>query len=179
MQRILDAPFIQAPFPHLHVESVFDEETFGEILQNLPSPSTYKTAQAVETLGGFWARLNGLFDHQKFCEKLGVKADRFKLRLVRDHPGYSLGPHTDDPKKVFAFVFYLKGENGTSLYVPKKPGFEHDGRAHLSFDDFVKAKEIPFIPNSVGGFARTNTSFHGVEKTSSPRYTLLYNGFTD
>ena len=177
MRKILDAPILQEPFPHIQVEGVFEEGFFKEILRNLPKPSESKSSQTVQALGGFWSQIE--IDGEAIAEKLGVKADLYKLRLVRDPPGYQLGPHTDDPKKVFALVFYLKGENGTSLYVPKEKGFEHDGLAHLKFSDFERVKEIPFIPNSVGGFARTNSSFHGVEKIKTTRYTLLFNGFRD
>lgn len=180
MRKILEAPIIEDPFPNLYVEDVFPSDLFAEMLRNLPSPGQNKNATPLQGQGHFWQKVNRLFDFNvEIAKKLGVRADRYQVRLVTDPAGYQLGPHTDSPKKVFAFVFYLKGESGTSLYVPKAEGFEHDGTAHLKFEDFTKVKELPFKPNSVGGFARTNQSFHGVEKTTVPRWTLLYNGFID
>lgn len=90
------------------------------------------------------------------------------LQVVRDFSSYSLGPHTDHPKKVVVLLFYLAGEGdredlGTSLYVPREHGFTCEGLAHYDGADFVRATTAPYRPNSMLAFFKCAESFHGVE----------------
>lgn len=176
--RIVDA--ISEPFQHYVIEDVYPVEIHQELLRSCPPLSPHKKDMAnLELLQGVWKDVQVTKDEgDEISRRLGTKTGEYKSRLVRDPGGYSLGPHTDDPKKVWAFVYYLMGENGTVLFTPKKHGFEHDGLAHLEFKDFNAVKRFPFKPNSMVGFARTNTSFHGVEPTKGERWTILYNCFS-
>ena len=105
-----------------------------------------------------------------------------ELLMVRDRARYSLGPHTDAPAKVVSVLFYLPADDrlaghGTSLYVPKAGGFSHDGRGHLPFEQFERVATMPFLPNSVFAFPKTDTSFHGVEPVTGEgveRNLILY-----
>jgi hypothetical protein len=105
-----------------------------------------------------------------------------ELLLVRDRSRYSLGPHTDTPAKVISVLFYLPADerlarHGTSVYLPKEEGFTSDGNAHLPFERFERVATMPFVPNSVFAFAKTNSSFHGVEPIAEEgveRNLLLY-----
>ncbi len=88
--------------------------------------------------------------------------------VVQDYTQYSLGPHTDAPKKVLSFLFYLPADDsqshlGTSIYVPKDPHFACAGGPHYPFDLFRRVFTIPYLPNSLFAFVKTNNSFHGVE----------------
>jgi hypothetical protein len=89
--------------------------------------------------------------------------------LMRDRGSYNLGPHTDQPTKVAALLFYLPPSAaaphlGTSLYEPKSPNITiEDNGQHLQFDDFNRLSTIPFEPNTLFAFAKTHDSFHGVE----------------
>lgn len=88
--------------------------------------------------------------------------------LVCDQSNYSIGPHTDHSIRVLTLLFYLPRSRelahlGTSIYRPINPSFECEGSGHYSFRRFVKLQTIPFTPNSVFGFIRSNRSFHGVE----------------
>src|SRR5205809_1120171 len=102
--------------------------------------------------------------------------------LVNDHTDYSLGPHTDTPSKVVSVLFYLPGDDrlekhGTSLYVPRKPGFTCQGGPHYLFDGFERVATMPFLPNTMFAFVKTDHSFHGVEPIADAaisRYLLLY-----
>jgi hypothetical protein len=105
--------------------------------------------------------------------------------LVQDVTKYSLGPHTDTPRKVVTMLFYLpkdlsQSHLGTSIYLPKQQGFTCEGRAHHSFDRFMRLHTMPFLPNSLFVFCKTNNSFHGVEPVSDPdvrRWLLLFDIF--
>ncbi len=94
--------------------------------------------------------------------------------LVKDFKKYQLGVHTDTTKKFLSFLFYLPSDKklielGTALYKPKK---EIDtgpkGNKHIAPSETEKAfnlvKKVPFLPNTLLVFPRTNYSFHGVEK---------------
>lgn len=104
-----------------------------------------------------------------------------ELLLINDTLNYSLGPHTDSPKKVMSFLFYLPSDEsqielGTSIYIPKDGSFTCAGLTHHLHDDFIKIHTNDFLPNSVFGFIKCNNSFHGVEKIVSDerRWVLLY-----
>lgn len=102
--------------------------------------------------------------------------------VVQDHSTYSLGPHSDAPSKVAAFLFYLPEDEsmshlGTSLYVPKSPDFRSSGDKHYPFADFERVATMPFLPNSLFAFLKTDLSFHGVEPIADlniRRDLLLY-----
>lgn len=104
------------------------------------------------------------------------------MALIRDQSDYSLGPHTDHPNKVITLLFYLPSNFhqkhlGTSLYVPKNRLFECAGHEHHPFKDFDRVFTVPFVPNSVFGFFRSNISFHGVEpiaKGEKERVSMSY-----
>jgi hypothetical protein len=105
-----------------------------------------------------------------------------ELLLVNDRTGYRLGPHTDSPTKVVSLLFYLPADerfaqHGTSIYLPKDPGFTCEGGPHYDFGGFDRLVTMPFVPNSVLGFAKSDHSFHGVELIVEPgvqRWLLLY-----
>jgi hypothetical protein len=102
--------------------------------------------------------------------------------LVQDITNYKLGPHTDTPRKVITLLFYLpKDESqkhlGTSMYIPKDPSFRCPGGPHHSHDKFERVFTMPFVPNALFAFLKTDVSFHGVEPIADEdcrRWLLLY-----
>jgi hypothetical protein len=102
--------------------------------------------------------------------------------LVEDVTKYALGPHTDARRKVITMLFYLpKDESqshlGTSIYLPKDPRFTCPGGPHYGFENFQRLVTMPFMPNSLFAFVKTDNSFHGVEPVTDPdtrRWLLLY-----
>ena len=88
--------------------------------------------------------------------------------LVKDSTTYSLGPHTDILRKVVSFLFYLPADDsmahlGTTIYAPKDPDFRSKSGEHYPFDAFVPMITMPYLPNSLFAFLKTDNSFHGVE----------------
>ena len=88
--------------------------------------------------------------------------------LIQDWENYSLGPHTDTPRKVLSFLFYLPADEtlarlGTSIYVPKQPDFQCSGGPHHSIELFDRVKTMPYLPNTLFAFIKSGRSFHGVE----------------
>lgn len=127
-------------------------------------------------LGKFSAVVN-----QRLKDTAGMEITD-ELLLVNDRTGYRLGPHTDAPSKVISLLFYLPADErfagyGTSIYLPKDPGFTCAGGPHYSYEIFDRLVTMPFVPNSVFGFVKTDHSFHGVERIEAPgveRWLLLY-----
>jgi hypothetical protein len=105
------------------------------------------------------------------------------LMLVRDETRYSLGPHTDAPFKLVSLLFYLPADDrleryGTSLYLPKDESFTCEGGPHHRFEGFTRMATMPFLPNSLFAFVKSDHSFHGVEPIAEAgvaRWLLLYN----
>ena len=105
-----------------------------------------------------------------------------ELLLVHDVKNYSLGPHSDSPRKVITVLFYLPFDKdheslGTSIYLPKDSSFQCSGGPHYKHEDFIKVKTMPYSPNSAFCFFKTSGSFHGVEKLTEEgygRWLLLY-----
>jgi hypothetical protein len=87
--------------------------------------------------------------------------------LTKDYDGYQIGPHTDFMDRVLTMMYYLPrsgsgADAGTVLYRPKDKNFECSGTKWHTFEDFEEVKRIPYRPNTLFGFVKTNTSFHGV-----------------
>ena len=102
--------------------------------------------------------------------------------LVDDRVRYVLGPHTDTPSKVITLLFYLPADNahehlGTSIYAPRDPSFRCPGGPHYSFDRFDRVVTMPYRPNTLFAFFKSDNSFHGVEPVRDRdyrRHLLLY-----
>ena len=93
--------------------------------------------------------------------------------LIRDLSSYEIGPHTDHPQRLISLLFYMPDDDsfikyGTSLYTPKQEGFICEGGPHYKVDAFNNVGTVPFKPNSLFLFCKTNWSFHGVEKINEP-----------
>lgn len=145
----------------------------------------------------FWSEMNQWMLSGRFANLLVAKFNSFlqeklkqlgkvkfvnELLLVEDNTNYSLGPHSDSPKKMITVLFYLpKDESqkhlGTSIYLPKTPGFTCEGGPHYPREQFNRLHTMPFLPNSMFVFLKTNNSFHGVERVQDEnckRWLLLY-----
>jgi hypothetical protein len=104
-------------------------------------------------------------------------------RFVRDFTSYKILPHTDQPTKLVSLLFYLPPDeslrrHGTALYRPHEPGLRCEGKARYPFADFSKVATMPFLPNAMFGFFKSDRSFHGVEPIEDDgieRNALLYN----
>jgi hypothetical protein len=150
------------------------------------------------TQKGFWRQLTSWLIGsdvasafaRKFAPVIGQNAGKdprqlnygVEAMLVKDLDGYKIGPHTDIRRRAVSAMFYLPSDEsyepfGTALYTPIEAGLRSDGREHLKFDAFHKVATMPCRANSMFAFARSDTSFHGVEPIKRPgaeRDVLLY-----
>jgi len=122
------------------------------------------------------------FIEARFKTALQTLSFHDEALLVEDVTQMALGPHSDSPKKVLTLLFYLPKDDsqahiGTSIYIPKNPTFVCEGGPHYAFEGFYRLTTMPFKPNSLFCFVKTNNSFHGVEPVTDPdtkRWLLLY-----
>lgn len=140
-----------------------------------------------DELKDFWNRFNEWFLGQdlaravldSFGEPLRARIGEEKSwptvsvesQLIRHRAGYFLGPHSDLHTKLVVLLIYLApdesaGHLGTSLYRPKDASFTCPNSTHYPFEDFVRVKTVPYKPNSLLAFLRSDISFHGVEPLS-------------
>ncbi len=121
------------------------------------------------------------FVDQRFKGSPGVEFYNESL-LVQDITKYALGPHSDSQRKVITLLFYLpqdmsQSHLGTSIYIPKDPAVRYVSGQHYRFDQFRRMAKMPFNPNSLFAFVKTDNSFHGVEPVLDPntrRWLLLF-----
>jgi FkbM family methyltransferase len=186
------------PFPWIYAESVFaPDSVHADIMANWPKDDEFQPIEQTRNVKGyperftadpqtpFWkdlfARMRDGQLKRRLCGLFGVpNPDDFtdECLLIQDRPGYQIGPHTDSPVKVITALFYLPTEEipnaGTSIYTPKESGFTCKGGPHYESDKFDLVKTMPFKPNSMFAFLKTDNSFHGVEKCDAVRNVLLY-----
>lgn len=176
IQANMPAPGLLAPIAQARGSQGYPERFILQLGGELP-------AGLSDAQRAFWAGfgrmlLGGRLAHA-VLQKFGAEIERqlagtpeFEISdeamLVHDRTRFSLGPHTDSPKKACALLFYLPADAsqlkyGTSLYVPREPGFTCRGDRHHGFEDFERAATMPFAPNSLFVFPKSDVSFHGVE----------------
>lgn len=166
---------IQDPFQHEVGVGVFPENMYREMVKNLPDHAKYRRFEkyperfVYKPEGGLWREV---FD---FLLK-PFAGQTTKIQLLRDFPGYQIGPHTDTPKKLKTFIYYITDKEiegaGTSLFKPKSEGFTSNTGAHYDFEGFDLVKTVPYVPNGFFSFERTDKSFHGVRKTDTLRNVI-------
>ncbi len=142
----------------------------------------------------FWARHRKWFCSQdlmvtmvrRFYDNLmerGLKSLNIETEamFMRDLSGYSIGPHTDSPKRLITMMAYLPDDAdhphlGTSVYAPKDAALLSAGSTHHSFGHFDQVGIAHYLPNSAFGFLRSDNSFHGVEPMQEEyqRDTMVY-----
>ena len=155
------------PFEHTYLLDVFPDEIYEEMIKSLPADDKYQQYNKIyknrfinPCNKGIWAEVNlamrDLFENET------------RIQLLRDFPGYSIGPHTDGKREEFTFLFYLTDkvlpDSGTVIYEPVTEGFTCDGTRHHTVDKFKMLERIEFAPNTGFGFKRSDNSFHGVEE---------------
>jgi hypothetical protein len=154
--------------------------------------------QAKDPASQFWANLSQWLMADRFRGQIMEKfrndmAERFgagaavstdiDARLVRDFTSYAIGPHTDSPRKLVSLLFYLPRDEsmshlGTSIYAAHDPSFRCEGTRHYTYKGFKRVADMPYVPNALFAFFKTDHSFHGVDPITDSdveRNLLLYN----
>jgi hypothetical protein len=148
--------------------------------------SAEKAAALPESRRPVWQRVSQFLLSAQFGETLlwkfsdvvkprlqhGTDGLSSEILLVDDRENYSIGPHTDNPSKVLTALFYLpagdtRPEIGTSIYLPNNPNFRCPGGPSHPVEQFQRVVTMPYKPNALFAFAKTDFSFHGVERVSA------------
>ncbi|MGH8508425.1 MAG: hypothetical protein ACREVH_06885 [Gammaproteobacteria bacterium] len=117
-------------------------------------------------LDTFGEQLRARFGDERSWPEISVES-----QLIRHRAGYFLEPHSDLHTKLVVLLVYLASDEGathlgTSIYRPKDPTFTCPNSAHHPFEDFVRVATVPYKPNSLLAFLRSDLSFHGLEPLS-------------
>ena len=179
--------------PISETERVIGNEYEERLILHLAQLDDLPTAQKE-----FWSKLaswlNGSELASAFAKKFAAVIEQnagkdarqlqygVESMLVKDLDGYKIGPHTDVRRRAVSAMFYLPSDQsyesfGTALYTPMESNLRSDGREHFKFGGFRKVTTMPCRANSMFAFARSDTSFHGVEPIQRPdaeRDVLLY-----
>ena len=94
---------------------------------------------------------------------------RHTMFVQRHEPGYSIGPHTDTPHRVFTCIFAFapdaKHEDyGTQFVRPHDRLARCWGDLHHKEENFEVATVAKYRPNNFVVFFKTRQSFHSVKK---------------
>ena len=181
--RICDAAIEREPFEHIVIKDFAPPVVYQEFVAALPETRNYVPMTHHDTYAaGRASRLElhlprdrrelaaifsgapsgidalGFLGSDTLSDQLKAK---FRIatdcvshsNLYRDLEGFDLKPHTDIPDKVITLGWYLprdasNAESGLALYAETPRGF-------------VRRSLIPYIPNLVFAFARTDASWHG------------------
>jgi len=202
MGALRDASVRLWPFPHVFVRDIFSS-AFYNILYNaldgvekdfIPLNETgrvtrnYSDQRFVRrSLGEVHDALTQILSLPVLGEQLlakffvtGIQNLHDEILVIRDFPGYSLGPHTDSPSKVISCLFYLARDDarpwlGTTFYVPKDRARTCPGCLHHAVTEFDRVFTFDYVPNAMLAFVKSDVSFHGVEPfTEGQRNLLLY-----
>lgn len=196
--RLRNATINQYPYPHFFVQDVFPWDFYGDLLDSLPRTfeplGSYKHRQASgveDTLiqqfdsPYFGSQMMQLFGPHAFFGRYpnqGRPNFSQEWRFIRDEEGYSIGPHTDTPRKVVSLLFYLPENDlaadcGTGIYVPDDHKKTCAGGPHYPFEGFSEVWRAPYVPNSCFGFWKTDNSWHAVREITRKiqRDVLLFN----
>lgn len=120
--------------------------------------------------------------HQRFGDEMYENGYSVDALIVRDLTNYSIGPHTDAPHRLLSMLFYCPDDDrrahlGTSIYVPREPGFRCEGGPHYPHDRFTCVRTMGYRRNTLFAFIKNDYSFHGVGRIDDKdvqRDVLLY-----
>lgn len=101
-----------------------------------------------------------------------VELDVFAV-MVNAQKEINVRIHSENPSVILTGLIYVVEDNftfpTTTMYSCKDSTFLDCGNTFYDFDQFFPIFEPPSIDNSMLTFAKTDRSFHGVEKTTIPK----------
>ena len=186
IKKIIDAPIIKEPYPHILISGIFPDEFYSVLLERIPKVSAYTpktkygktmTLENFDILDEekkkFWKEVYGFLRSDKFASILLKKFNISKngvsdLFLHKDLENFDFRPHRDTHSKLVTYLFYLPKDSslsqlGTHILVPKKGVVIKKTTEHQDWELFETVKMSQYMPNSFFSFAPHENSFHAVK----------------
>ena len=197
-QRVLAAPFVQQPFPHIVVDDLLRPSEYRSLLRGVPRQLARQKydGSAIRSWSKEWeAAATALTSEslkrasiQKFEHVLERKYARCAMRSLLEratiHVEYSRflctyenDVHTDLLTKVITIIFFVNEDEaladvlGTNLYKHCE-GYKEISSKHLNVcDGFFLVERVPYQPNLLFSFAPGANTWHCVPALPSQRVT--------
>ena len=186
IKKIIDAPIIKEPYPHILISRIFPDEFYSVLLEQIPNVSAYtaKTkygkTMTLENFDGldeeekkFWKEVHDSLRSDEFAsillKKFNVSGKGVSdLFLHKDLENFEFRPHRDTHSKLVTYLFYLPKDSslsqlGTHILVPKKGVVIKKTTKHQDWELFETVKMSEYVPNSFFAFAPHENSFHAVK----------------
>jgi hypothetical protein len=185
--KILNAPIITYPFPHIMIDDIFPKKFYQELLENIPTIAEFTpkpkypgrktlTLDEIDRLNEkkkkFWEQMEMWFKSEDFSntllKKFGItKPGVSDYFLHKDLEDFEVTPHTDVHSKLVTYLFYLPNDDslsnlGTKILVPKNESSVGTTK-HQRWEDFNIVNSSKYIPNSFLSFTPCENSFHAVK----------------
>lgn len=191
------------PFPHLVLENALPNEYYNALLASRPTPDEIirgrevgpnqridlPTEYAKRDLWPLWRSFCTVHSSPEFVEKIcqvfGIEVP--KTFTIRCQPGLNTpsptlsrvrGPHLDNPKELFAGLFYMPTDfdgGDLEIYRWKEGPKKFHGKLEVEDECVELVKTIKYRPNTLVMFLNTINSLHGVTPRKSDHYRNLVN----
>jgi len=171
--RILEAPLVDFPWPHLVIRDFLPEEVYQEFLEKVRKENFEfepGETRASEFVDPSYSPVVGAVESRAVIKtletKLQIRSGSYPWpRLTLDTYNHTYPVHPDGSGKAGTLQLYLTPEEiggyGTRLHT-RNTGNPFGGL------------EIPYAPNTAFAFKRTDSSWHSVGLVGrKPRWSLL------
>jgi hypothetical protein len=187
-QRIINAPVLEEPYPHMLIDEIFPEWYYKELIKNIPKREEYTPkpkypGRQTLTLDNFdylneekrkfWEKMFEWLKSSEFAElllkKYSIKKKGYSgFFLHKDLQDFEVKPHVDVRSKLVTYLFYLPKDDslpdlGTSVLVAKKGKEIQHTTKHQEWENFDIVKKSKYIPNSFFSFTPCENSYHAVK----------------
>jgi hypothetical protein len=202
-KHFLRGEVVDEPFQHMVVENALPQEMYEELLNARPSwesiaprnwqPNSRYDLHARQVVSGVWKLFVEEATSGKFWEAIKHKfrlniPGKVGVRGIHDTPivmdcnigintpgkGRVRGPHTDNPKEIWAALWYMGTGGGADLELCKaiKP-LRRWGKAEI-YDDCVETvKTVKYNHNTLVSFVAKDAIHAVTERTvEEPRYLV-------
>ena len=191
--RIATAPLRPYPFPHIYVDSVFPAAYYAALRLNWPqAEASAFWREDAAWMGSARLRETLLRKFEPFVrERFGADAHALEasheLQVGAERADVEAGVHTGHPDQVISAVFYCPQDAacahlGTSIYLPVDPSFRCPGGIRHPYERFHKMATMACRPNMLFAFAKTDRSFHGIDRAAGAaplRDVIRYDVYAD
>lgn len=193
------------PFPHVVIENALGESYYQRLLETRPSMwdilqgTMYRENQridlptelAVSILHPVWREFCSYHSSRAFFDKAkAIFGFANTEATLRCQPGVNTptrtvsrvrGPHLDNPRELYAGLFYMPDDEGGDLeiYRWKSEEKRFHGKLEVEDDCVELVKTVKYRPNTYVMFLNGPDALHGVTPRKSDKPRFLVNVIAD